>query len=74
MRDTNFPNYEQHKREHDDFLDVIVEIIDEFRTDSELSYGDALEAQLQHWITHHITTSDQELSSLNEGDLGLGEA
>lgn len=73
MRDTNFPNYEQHKRQHDDFLEVIVEIIDEFRTGSELSYGDALEAQLQHWIIHHITSSDQELSSLNEGDLGLSE-
>ena len=50
MRDTNHSNYEQHKREHDDFLDVIVDIIEEFRAGPELSQGDALEAQLQRWI------------------------
>lgn len=63
MLDTKFPNYEQHKKEHDDFLEVIADIIERFRTNSELSYGEALEAQLQHWILDHITTSDKELGS-----------
>jgi hemerythrin len=64
MRHTNFPNYKQHKKEHDDFLEVIVDIIEEFRAGPELSYGAALEAQLQQWIINHIATSDQELGSL----------
>jgi hemerythrin len=64
MLDTKFPNYERHKKEHDDFLEVIADIIERFRTSSELSYGEALEEQLQHWILYHITTSDQELGSL----------
>lgn len=70
MRDTN---YEQHKREHDQFLEVIVDIIEAFRANSEIEHGAALEAQLQRWIINHITTSDQELASPEESNLGLGE-
>ena len=69
MRGTNFTNYEQHNREHDDFLDVVVDIIEEFRVGPELSYGHALEAQLQRWIINHITTSDQELGSPRKSDV-----
>jgi hemerythrin len=63
MLDNNFTGYAHHKKEHDDFLEVIVDLIDKFRTDPELSYGHELEEQLQHWIVNHITTSDQELAT-----------
>ncbi|MEE9159630.1 MAG: bacteriohemerythrin [Gammaproteobacteria bacterium] len=63
MRDNNFKNYAHHKKEHDDFLEVIVDFIENFRSDPELSYGDELEEQLQHWIVNHIMTSDQELAT-----------
>ena len=63
MLDNNFKNYAHHKKEHDDFLEVIVDLIEKFRTDPELSYGDELEEQLQHWIINHIITSDQELAT-----------
>ena len=63
MLNNNFKNYAHHKKEHDDFLEVIVDLIEKFRTDPELSYGDELEEQLQHWIVNHIITSDQELAT-----------
>ena len=67
MREAMTPTYEQHKREHDDFLEVIVDIIEQFRTDPDLSYGNTLEKQLRRWIVSHITTSDREMIDLNPG-------
>ena len=66
MLDNNFQNYTHHKKEHDDFLAVIVNHIEIFRTNPELSYGNELEEQLQFWIVNHILTSDQELRTLNK--------
>lgn len=66
MLENNFKNYTAHKEEHDDFLAVIADLIDRFLTDPELSYGDELEEQLQHWIVNHILTSDQELASVKK--------
>jgi len=63
MLENNFENYVSHKEEHDNFLVVIGDLIEKFLTDPELSYGDELEEQLQHWIVNHILTSDQELAS-----------
>lgn len=63
MLDNNYKNYAPHKKEHDDFLALIADLIEKFLTDPELSYGDELEEQLQHWIVNHILTSDKELAS-----------
>jgi hemerythrin len=66
MLDNNFNNYVSHKEEHDNFLVVIADLIEKFLTDPELSYGDELEEQLQHWIVNHILTSDQELATVKK--------
>ena len=66
MLDNKFKNYTHHKKEHDDFLAVIVNLIEKFLTNPELSYGNELEEQLQFWIVNHILTSDQELRTLNK--------
>ena len=63
MRDTDYPDYVQHKKEHDDFLVTVNDIIGQYRTDPNFSFHDTLEAILQHWISNHITTSDQALGS-----------
>ncbi len=63
MLDNNFDNYVQHKKEHDNFLEVISDLIEKFRIESELSYGKELEKKLQHWVVNHITTSDRELAT-----------
>lgn len=67
MRDTGFPNYARHKKEHVRFLDNIVEVIEEFVNDPGLGYADTLLAELRHWIINHVLTSDQELSVKADG-------
>lgn len=67
MIDNNFFNYTPHKEEHDNFLALIADLIEKFLVDPELSYGDELEKQLQHWIVNHILTSDQELALAIKG-------
>jgi hemerythrin len=62
MREMKDPNYDHHKREHDDFLEVVVDIIEKFSDDPGFSYAAELEHQLQVWIIEHIVTSDQTLS------------
>jgi hemerythrin len=66
MSETKFKNYTEHKKEHDDFLEIIVDLIEKFRSDPELSYGTELEKQLQHWIVYHIVASDHELATGNK--------
>ena len=63
MRDTHFPNYEHHKKEHDEFLEILVDIIEAFRRRPGVGDRGLLEAELQRWIINHITRSDQELAS-----------
>ncbi len=62
MQETDSPNYEEHKSEHDEFLEVLVDIVEEFHNNSGLGSGTRLEDQLRHWIIDHIQTRDQELS------------
>ena len=61
MRDTNFPNYDRHKREHERFLSNIVEVLEDFRKEPGLGYSETVMAELKHWIISHVLTSDQEL-------------
>ncbi len=62
MREAKSPNYAEHKSEHDEFLEVLVDIIEEFHNCSGLGSDTVLEDQLRHWIIDHIQTRDQELS------------
>ena len=61
MRDTDFPNFERHKREHERFLSNIVEVLEDFRKEPGLGYSVTVLAELKHWIINHVLTSDQEL-------------
>jgi hemerythrin len=61
MRDTDYPDYVHHKKEHDDFLKLVDDIISKYQTSPNYSFQDLLAAILQHWISNHITTSDHEL-------------
>lgn len=61
MRNTRFANYEQHKRQHDQFLDEIYDAVEMFNGGLESSYQEALETRLESWITNHILTSDKQL-------------
>jgi len=61
MQRTKFANYEAHKKEHDTFLEVIIEVVETFRANPDPSFRDTLVDQLQRWVLDHITTSDREI-------------
>ncbi len=61
MRDNKYPGYEPHKREHDRFLDNIVDAMENFRDESGVGDSDRLMAELQRWIVDHVLTRDQDL-------------
>ena len=68
MREHGFESYATHKAEHDEFLDVIVDLCHAFMSDPDPQRRDNLEFQLQAWIINHVVTSDQDLAGLRDDD------
>jgi hemerythrin len=62
MREHKFPAYAQHKMEHDQLLDEFMEFMMRFERDATLTYGEAEQATLKHWVVDHVLTSDLEMS------------
>lgn len=62
MQNTRFANYTQHKRQHDQFLDEIYDVVEMFAQGLETSYQEVLETRLESWVTNHILTSDKQLN------------
>ena len=67
MRNEDYPDYVQHKKEHDAFLHRVDNIITKYRTNPTYGFKDVLEDILQHWIRNHITSSDHELATYIKG-------
>lgn len=61
MKRNGFAHYDQHKQQHDDFLEEVYAVADMFREGLDISYQETLETRLENWVTHHILTSDKEL-------------
>lgn len=61
MKRTGFPHYDQHKKQHDAFLEEVYAVAELFREGLDISYQETLETRLENWVTHHILTSDKEL-------------
>ena len=61
MRDTDYPDFVQHKKEHDAFLGVIDNLINKYRTTPDYSFTQVLEDILRQWIGNHIAASDHKL-------------
>lgn len=63
MRETRFPGFTAHKREHDRFLDEIRGIMDRFAEAHDPDVVGALFRELRRWIIHHVMESDRELAT-----------
>jgi len=61
MRETDFPHFDEHKKEHDSFLDGMIEAVEAFRNRADLGPTEALLAEVKHWVIDHIVTSDKEM-------------
>ncbi|MDH5455761.1 MAG: bacteriohemerythrin [Gammaproteobacteria bacterium] len=65
MKDAGYAEYEAHKNDHEDLLDEIRDLMDEFDADAETGRR-ALETRLSAWFTRHFSSYDARL----HGELG----
>jgi len=61
MRILNYPGYEDHKEQHEELLQHVVELQEKVRT-GKTSIGFELMHFLKVWLTKHIMESDREYS------------
>ena len=65
MRNAGYREYEAHKDDHEELLDQIRDMMDEFRADSESGFG-ILKENLANWFEAHFGSFDARL----HGQLG----
>lgn len=66
MRDALYPEYEAHKEEHEELLDQIRDLMDQFAFDPEKGFV-LLQDRLSIWFERHFSTYDARL----HGKLGI---
>ncbi|MCH9696041.1 MAG: bacteriohemerythrin [Gammaproteobacteria bacterium] len=60
MRESNYEEYAAHKEDHEELLDQIYELADEFLTDP-IAGGSQLEKRLSSWFAGHFAGFDARL-------------
>jgi hemerythrin len=60
MREAAYPEYEAHKEDHEELLDQIRDMMDQFVFDRDKGFI-LLEEKLSHWFEHHFATFDARL-------------
>jgi len=65
MRNADYAEYEAHKDDHEELLDQIRDMMEEFRVDSEIGFG-ILRENLANWFEAHFGSFDARL----HGQLG----
>lgn len=74
MREREYDQYAEHKEQHEDLLDDIREIMDDYEDDPEEDYAPVLSRRLQAWFGEHFRTHDARLhSKLHHEGIDFGE-
>jgi len=60
MREAAYPEYEAHKEEHEELLDQIRDLMDQFAFDPNRGF-DLLQDSLSDWFEKHFSTFDARL-------------
>jgi hemerythrin len=60
MREADYVEYEDHKEDHEELLDQILELMDGFFEDPEAGQK-LLKTQLSDWFGHHFASFDARL-------------
>ena len=60
----NYDRYAEHKADHDQLLDDIVDIIERYQADAYFEYEEVLSEHLRDWFTVHFRTHDARLHNL----------
>jgi hemerythrin len=61
MRAASYPEFASHKEDHENLLDSIRDIMDEYESDAYAHSIQRLQDQLNVWFTGHFGTKDREL-------------
>ena len=61
MRKHSYDEYEAHKAEHEQLLDEIRDIMDDFETNDAANYGTALSNTIRDWFVNHFKSKDARL-------------
>jgi hemerythrin len=64
MRKHDYDQYDDHKREHEQLLDDIRDIMDNFNAGKYLAYDDALATAVSDWFIDHFKTKDARLHGM----------
>jgi len=64
MREMAYDAYAEHKAEHDDLLEEILDIIDAVADSADFDYGDALGGEVSAWFGDHFASQDRRLHTL----------
>jgi hemerythrin len=67
MKEHGYKFFDEHKREHDELLDRYIEYMVRFLNDTDVSSSNSIEDLLEHWVIHHIITSDKKMSLMLQG-------
>lgn len=60
MQQAHYPEYQAHKNDHEDLLDQIRDMMDDFSSDPATGAG-LLEKSLSDWFANHFSTFDARL-------------
>ncbi len=60
MREAAYPEYEAHKEDHEELLEQIRDLMDQFALDPDKGF-DLLQEKLSDWFEHHFATFDARL-------------
>ena len=62
MRDNDYPDFEQHKAQHEKMFEKVREVLAEYEQDQDTAMANAAE-YLKDWLINHINGTDKEYSS-----------
>ena len=71
MRDHGYPTYESHKKQHDEFIKRVSEIVKQFNeTGDTSSLTESIQDLIVPWLTDHFTKTDKEMAGFIVDRLG----
>ncbi|NOR36687.1 MAG: bacteriohemerythrin [Woeseiaceae bacterium] len=62
MKEHDYEFFDEHKREHDEFLEDYTEYMMRFLNAPSISLKNPIEECLRQWVVGHIATSDKKMS------------
>ena len=62
MKDNDYPDFEQHKAQHENMFHKVQEVLAEYEKDQDTAMSNAVE-YLKDWLINHINGTDKQYSS-----------